>query len=134
MRTSPPDNCALGAKAHRRPSRESRNRWTYSVATLPLDPIACKKIDAGYKAILDQLLPSIQIEIKRRVRWTNTLIKYAIYLRGQHWMTYEQVADHLNFAYGTDVFTIEAITAALAAHRRSQRVLQKNNGHQHNAQ
>jgi len=96
----------------------TRRGYEHTVETIPLDPVACRKIDEGFRAILDRLSPSITIDVRRAIRWTPVLRTYVRYLHDVHRMTYNAIADHLNYAYGTNLFTEESMMSMFYEERR----------------
>ena len=102
MRTSERHKGAL----HAGPTRKG---YEHSVETIPLDPVAVRKIDEGFRAIVERLLPSIEIDVRKAVRWSQALRAYVFYLRNVHQMQWKHIAEHLNFAYGTTLFSDETL-------------------------
>ena len=110
MRPSDAHKCAF--------SPPTRRGYEHTVETIPLDPLAVSRIDAGFRAILDRLSPHITIDVRRAVRWTPVLRTYVRYLHEHHRMTYPAIADHLNFAYGITLFTEESMMSLFYEERR----------------
>ena len=95
----------------------TRNGYEHTVETLPLDPLAVRKLDEGFRAIVERLAPHITVNVRRSVRWTTVLRTYVRYLREHHRMTYVAIADHLNFAYGTNLFSEESLWSLFSDER-----------------
>ena len=96
----------------------TRRGYEHSVEIVKLDPVAVRKIDEGFRAILDRLAPTITIDVRRAVRWTPVLRTYVRYLHEHHRMTYGTIADHLNFAYGIGLFTEDSLYSLFYEERR----------------
>jgi hypothetical protein len=111
MRTSDAHKGALA------PLALTRNGYEHTMETIPLDPVAVRRLDAGFRAILDRLSPTLQINVRRSVRWTPVLRTYVRYLHEHHRMTYGVIADHLNFAYGTHLFSEESLASLFSDER-----------------
>jgi hypothetical protein len=95
--------------------------YEHTVETIPLDPVAIRRLDSGFRAILDRLSPHLTVDVRRAVRWTTVLRTYVRYLREHHRMTYGAIADHLNFAYGVELFSEESLWSSFSEERRRQR-------------
>jgi len=83
--------------------------YEHTVETIKLDPVAAQRLDAGFRAIVERLLPEIEVDVRKAIRWSTTLRSYVFYLRNVHQMQWKMIAEHLTFSYGTTLFSDERL-------------------------
>lgn len=86
-----------------------KRKWDHTVETIKLDPVAVGQLTRSLQGLVTNLLPAIQVDVRRAVRWTPALKQYVLCLRQEHGMTYPQIVDHLNHAYGTHLFNEDSL-------------------------